>query len=112
MKWTLLVPPLSTAREPVPSVASRATVLLARVWPVTKLMLLVGGVIPLPGNRLRKPAAVDPVTVRFTEMALAVDGTPHVPVRVKSRRDDGRSAGPPRGPTGSRVSTSRQGDTV
>ena len=77
-----------TASEPVPSVASRATVLLARVWPVEKLMVVVGGGIPLPGNRLRKPAAVDPVTARFTEMAVAVDGMPHEPVRVNVRRDD------------------------
>ena len=112
MKCTAPAAPLSTDSEPVPSVASRATVLLARVWPVEKLMVLVGGGIPLPGNRLRKPAAVDPVTATFTETARADDGTPQVPVRVNVRREDGRSAGPPSGPAELRVSTSRQGGTV
>src|SRR5258706_1522694 len=103
--------PLSTPSEPVPSVDSRATALLARVWPVEKLMAVAGGGIPLPGNRLRKPAAAGAVTATFTETARAVDGTPQVPVRVKARRGDRWRAGAPSRPARLPGSTSPPGGT-
>src|SRR5438132_11363199 len=49
--------------------------------------------------------------VTFTTTDFAVEGMPHRFERMKVRAAPATSAGPPRGPLASRVSTARQGTT-
>src|SRR5690349_21353711 len=61
---------------------------------------------------LNAPAAPGCVAVTFADTASAVGGIPHWFVRMKFRTAKGITAGPPYGPAGLRVSTTRQGGSV
>src|SRR6266851_3447659 len=60
----------------------------------------------------RSPAAAGAVTVTFADTATAPAGMPQVPVTTKLRSAPAAREGPPRGPAGLRVSSTRQGVRV
>ena len=53
-----------------------------------------------------------PVTVRFSELAVALGGIAHWPAIVNERLTPAERGGPPYGPVDPRVSRTRQGATV
>jgi hypothetical protein len=71
----------------------------------------VGTAIPL-GNSFNTPGALPCVTVTFTETALAVAGIPHRPPKANDLCVFAPRAGPPYGPEGLRVSSTRHGVSV
>src|SRR5258708_6221731 len=100
--WTAICPP-----EP-----SWMMALFARAFWTEKLIALeVGGGLPAGYSR-RSPESVSSTTVTMRATALAMDGIPQTPVTGKLRFVLAPSAGPPEGPTGLRVSATRQGVTV
>ena len=87
--------------------------LFARVCPARKLITEVSGRSPPAGYIVRKPGPlVGCVTVMFTAIAVTPEGIPHCPAIEKPRVASERSAGPPYGPAGFRVSITRQGASV
>src|SRR5512140_1182868 len=88
------------------------TALFARVLPAAKLIVEASAAMPA-GLTRRSPGPVGASTVTFRATATAPDGTPHWPARAKARRAPlPCSAGPPNGPLGARVSTTRHGVSV
>ncbi len=83
--------------------------LLVLVCPARKLMVLVRGTGRLAGKNRSPPSAAGCTAVTLIDSAWAVAGTLQMPTRAKVRCAEARSAGPPKGPVGFRVSTSRQG---
>src|SRR5258707_15648145 len=75
------------------------------------MALEMGAGLPAGYSR-RSPKSVSPTTVTMRAIAVAVDGIPQTPVTGKLRIVLAASAGPPEGPTGLRVSATRQGVTV
>src|SRR4051812_5473170 len=62
------------------------------------------------GQSVRKPSGPPGTTATFSEYACALAGTPQALLgTMKSRVAPPPSDGPPKGPTGSRVSATRQG---
>src|SRR4051812_26709550 len=81
--------------------------LFARVAPAGKLIVLVGGRGPAPGNRVIRPLHSGAIAVTLIDTDTASAGMPHSPAAVKIRGTPEASARP-----AIRVSTSRQGATV
>src|SRR5512143_2240447 len=80
--------------------------------PAAKLIVETNGIVVLNGQIRRCPEPVGPTTVTLIIAALAAVGIPHVPPVIgKDRVSDPASDGPPVGPTGLRVSTTRHGAT-
>src|SRR5258706_10464202 len=95
MRLTVPAEPFETL-TPVPSLASRMTALLARVSPARKLMLLDSGkLVASAGYNVKKPSALGPVTVRFTESERALAGTPHLVAVATTRVSPAASGGAP-----------------
>jgi hypothetical protein len=86
--------------------------LLARMTPLVKFTELVIGAGTPAGKHRRSPAADGRKTARLMATAFAADGIPHRPATGKVLVVPAASAGPPEGPTGLRVSITRQGLTV
>src|SRR5215471_1280426 len=86
--------------------------LQARVWLVRQFRIEVMGRMAAPGKILTSPAAVGRVIVKLKDPALAPTGIPQRPPMTKLRLNPARRAGPPHGPVGPRVSTTRHGATV
>ena len=80
--------------------------------PATKLIVDTNGIVVLYGQIRRCPDPVGPTIVTLNTTALAVDGIPHVPVTGNDRVALPASDGPPSGPVGLRVSTTRHGGNV
>src|SRR5258706_5053597 len=78
---------------------------------VEKLITLASGTGLRYGKTRRSPASVAWIAVMFIAAALAVFGTPQLLILmiVKLRTVVAAREGPPWGPTGSRVSMTRQG---
>src|SRR5262245_25800473 len=112
MKSVAAVLPLKTLILPVPSVASSSTALLARVVPALKLMWLELGLMPLPGNRVRKPTWVLRVTVMLTARATALPGMLQEPAATPATVNSRVAPATRAGALAERVSMARQGGTV
>src|SRR5512139_9783 len=82
--------------------------LLARICPALKLRTDVGGWVTRSPHASRWPEADGVTTTMLSAMAFAVPETPHAPAGTKFLPAKAPRLGPPRGPFGLRVSTSRQ----
>src|SRR5215471_17155236 len=91
---------------------SPMTALQARVWFFRQFTIEVRGSTAAPGKIRTSPAAVGRVIVKLKDPAFAPVGTPQRPPMTKLRLNPARRAGPPQGPVGPRVSTTRHGATV
>src|SRR5262245_46540674 len=95
-----------------PSAPRATTALLARVRPGTKFKVLAVGVGLAAAKARRSPGAPALTATRLTAAAVAVAGMPHRPATGKVRWLLAARAGPPDGPGGLRVSTSRHGGST
>src|SRR5579863_10149733 len=104
---------LVTYTSTAPLVPAGTIAALATIWPLSAFRVETRGWMPPAGHVVRYPRIPDGTTVMFSEYAAALDGSPHAPC------DSGKDlsvppvrTGPPNGPAGFRVSTTRHGITV
>src|ERR1700676_1826074 len=83
--------------------------LLAITRPGEKSIVLVPGTAASPGKKVRKPGSGAATTVMLAATALALAGMPHWPAATTTRWPPGGTAGPPKGPSARRGSSSRHG---
>ena len=94
----------------LPAVPANTMAALDLMRPSSELRVETKGCVCPVGHMVMKPSGPLGTTATFTEYACAVAGTPQaLDGMLKSRLELPAIAGPPNGPAGSRVSSTRHG---